>query len=387
MPPISPYGVLSELTRELFEAFQRQGIISRLLIAQRESPQPFLESIFSNPPECTLSFNGLLPGDKGDFFCDMIKIPHIACLLDSPNHYLLLTHSKRNIITCCDLFYCHFFLGMNFKNVLFMPPGVGKDVAPDPKLERRYDVVFLSSCIDFEQRREKWKKNYSSGLNQALNNAAEMALSDAAISYFQAFVQVVNEQAGTKEAVDPTKIDYIEILDELELFIRGKDRYNLIKAIKDAKVDIFGSGRETKGWSQYLGDQCPNITIHDPVPYEEALNIMKQSKIVLNSTPHIRNGGHERLFAAMACGSLVITNENIYLNQQNFIDGEHLAFYQYNQWEEVNERVNAYLSNENQWRAITEKAREKVMNGHTWDHRVVDLLEQLPGMLKEINKS
>lgn len=159
MPPATRYGMLAHLTKSLFDALQRQGIRCRLLVAQHNNPEPFLDSLFSDPPECTLSFNGLLPDAKGNFFCNMIKIPHVAYLLTSPYEYLPLTKSPLNIIVSSDLFACHFFLGLNFEQTIFLPPAVEKSIAKGHALKKIYDVVMLATYIDYEGIRAIWKKN------------------------------------------------------------------------------------------------------------------------------------------------------------------------------------------------------------------------------------
>ena len=386
MPPLSQYGVLHYLTKELFEAFLRQGVNCRLLVAQKDNPQPFLESIFSDPPDCTLSLNGLLPDEKGNFFCNMIKTPHVACLVGSPNQYFGLTQSPLNIITCPDVFSCHFFRGLNFENVLFMTHGAEKTLEPDPTRKRKYDVVMLASCIDYESIRDSWEEKYPKALCTIIDDAAERAFSNRTISYVEALVGAVNEQAGKKDAIDPSSINLIEILDQLEVYLRGKDRVKLVRSIKDAKVEVFGAGMGTAHWSTFLGDKYPNITLHDPVPYEEALNIMKQSKIFLSSCPTIKYGGHESSFAAMACEALLITTENVFM-KEHFKEGEEILFYHPKHWDKVNDLVNTYLADENKRETVAKKGREKVMSAHTWDHRVATLLEQLPPILEKVKNT
>src|SRR5262249_10865415 len=88
MPPnISQYGVLHHFTIKMNEALQRSGVRSRILEAQKDNPKPFLSELFNEIPDCTLSFNGLLPDKEGRFFCDLVKIPHVACTIDSPNAF------------------------------------------------------------------------------------------------------------------------------------------------------------------------------------------------------------------------------------------------------------------------------------------------------------
>ncbi len=80
----SQYNVVDHFTEELANALNRQGVISKIIEAKRDDPRAFLRAILEDPPDCTLSFNGLLPDHEGHFLADFIKIPHVACLTDSP---------------------------------------------------------------------------------------------------------------------------------------------------------------------------------------------------------------------------------------------------------------------------------------------------------------
>lgn len=266
-----------------------------------------------------------------------------------------------------------------------MPHAIESTLAPDPDAKREYDVVMLASCIDFEGIRAAWKKKFPAPLCQAMEDAADLALSDQVTPYYQAFVQALDKQVGLQSGINPQTIDFVGVLDEIEMYIRGKDRFELINAIKDAKVDLFGSADGQSGWRKYLAHKR-NVVIHDPVPFEQALAIMKHSKIVLNSCPWIKNGGHERIFAGLACGALVITNENVYMREQ-FKDGESIVFYQHRKWDKANHRVNEYLENSAKRKLVAEKGREQVMRNHTWDRRAEQLIKELPPLLASIRQA
>lgn len=381
MPPMSNYGILQHFTRKMHEAFLRNGIKSRILEAKRNDPGPFLKALSDDPPECTFSFNGLLPDDKGNFLSDMLDIPHVACLVDSPNAFIPLTKSKNTIVTCVDRASIDFFAGLGFTRTLFLPNGVEYSLSPDPWAKREYDVTMLASFIDYEKIGASWEKKYPAPLKQAMEEAAEISLNDPSLPYYQAFVQALDKQLYKKESIDPQKIDFISVLDDLETYICGKDRIELVKNITDAKVDIFGSS-EGSGWKKYLGNQ-KNITIHDPVPFEQALEIMKHSKILLNSSPWIHFGAHERIFAGLASGALVIANKNDFL-AEHFKEGESFVFYQPMHWDKANHRVNEYLENDNKRDDVAAKGREIVMKSHTWDQRAATLIKELPPILKTL---
>lgn len=385
MPPRSQYGVLNLMTKQLHCALQKAGIKSDLLVPQYDNPEPFLESIFSNPPDCTLSINGLLPDPKGNFFCDAIKIPHVALLVDSPNQFIPLAQSKRNIITCPDAFAVNYFKGLGHEHTLFLPHGVDPDIKGDFDGDKEYDVLFCASCIDYDAIKDEWAKKHPPEVSQLLHDAAEVALKNRKVSYVEALVAKINQalQSGTKIA--PETLNLAEMLDELEMYIRGVDRVALVREIKDIKVDVFGAEVGKKGWSDYLGDDHSNVTVHGPVPYEEALILMKKSKVVLNSSPWISHGTHERALTAMVSGAVALTDENSFM-ASHFKKEEEVLFYQYGEWEAMNESLQRCLQDDALRKSMAKKSQQCVFAAHTWDHRVQHLLHQLPPIVEALQK-
>lgn len=382
MPPIDHYGVLSQMTKSLFDAFKRLGVKCRLLVAQRDNPEPFVDTLFNDPPDCTLSFNGLLPDSKGNFFCEMIKIPHVAYLVNYPVHFVALAQSPMTIVVCPDAFGCQFFLGLNSDRVLFMPHGVDKNIALEPSKEKKYDVVMLASCIDYLKIRTAWKKKYPQSLFQALENAAEQFSSHLAKSLVEVLAESLNEQLNKgHNGFDPSQINMLELLDELATFVKGRDRVELLKAIKNCKIDIFGAPSSTAGWEIYLKGN--KVKIHDPIPYETAIDVMNQSKIVLASCPDMKNGGDQRVFAPLACGAAVLTSENVYL-KENFHEGSDILFYTPGKWNAAGDLVQEFLANPEKLKKIGVAAKENVLNNHVWDVRASHLLKSLPPLLHSL---
>lgn len=383
MPPRSQYGVLHHFTKKLGEALTAVGVKSRILEAEYHNPEPFLQALMSDRPDCTLSFNGLLPDEKGRFFCDMLNIPHVACIVDSQNLFIPLIHTPLTIIVCSDRFSCEFFRGLKSRNVLFMPHGVEKELKPDPSMDKIYDVSMLCSLIDYESKRKEWKEKYGPILAKIMDEAVELTLADSTTSYVQALVNAIDKYMELHHNLDPRKIDFISIMDDLEIYIKGKSRIDLIKSVKDAHVHIFGSTTESAGWEKYLGKSHKNYTIHESVPYEQAIDILKQSKIVLNACPWIKNGAHERIFYGLACGALPMTSENIFM-LENFVNEKDILLYQTANMEAINEKVNEYLSNDTKREAVAAEGRKVTMAHHTWEQRASLLVKELAPILENI---
>lgn len=380
----SQYGVLDHFTYQMFAALERLGINCRMVEVLKEDPlNLFLKQLMEDPPECTLSFNGLLPNKSGDFLADRIEIPHIACIVDSPHYFLKLTESSHTIVTCPDHFASTFFTPLFQNPVLFMPHAVEKDLLLNPPEEEKiYPVLMPASCIDYNARKEQWKLRYPYPIFKALKEAAAIVLGDQVTPFVQAMATTF--EIYTRVETDPRikEINSIRLLDELEKYVRGKDRAKLIKAIKDAPVHVYGAAEGDSDWAKCLGETPSNVILNPSISFTETREMMKRSKIVLNSCPTIKTGSHERILTGIACGALVITSENSYLKRY-FKDGESIVFYRHGQWDEINEKVNYYLAHEHERRNIVEKGREIVLQHHTWDHRANELIKNLTNMKKD----
>ncbi|MBS4168005.1 glycosyltransferase [Parachlamydia sp. AcF125] len=373
VPSRSQYGVLNQFTREFAEALSRQGVICRILEAQKGNPEPFLDQIFQNPPDCTLSFNGLLPDEEGRFFCDLIQIPHVAYLVDAPTHFFPLANSPLTLTTCVDNLGSQFFNELDCEYTFFLPHGVDKKLK-NLDSRRPHEVVMFSSCIDYEKIRESWDHRFSKPLVNALHETVEMALYQDGISYLHAFVQAVDRQAKQGNPIPSQEINFIELLDTLERYIRGKDRTELVRGIQDAQVEVFGAPDGSKSWSDYFKDK-PNVRCHPPVPYPQALEIMQQAKIVLSSCAWIKSGLHERILAGTQLGALVVCQENPYLLAQ--FKRNSLLYYRHGEWESVNEKIGYFLNHEAERQARVQQGQHIIQTGHTWDHRATQLLHHL----------
>lgn len=385
-PIAGQYGAMHCFTEELAKAFERQGVTCRILHAQRDKPAEFIDALLADQPDCTLSFNGLLPDGEGRFLADMLKIPHVAYIIDSPNHFFTLSRSPYTIIASIDRDFCDFYHGLHCPYVLFSPHAVDQALAPLKGEKRTHDILMLSTFIDYEAVRNQWKKKYSPAICSVLEHACEILLSEPRISYIQSFVQALDHALKKSAPINPIELNLGELFDEIELYARGKDRIELVKAIEDIPVTVVGAGNTIENWKKYLGKHHNRIIPQNEISYQETPTLMKKSKIVLNSSPTIKNGAHERIFAGLACGASVVATDNIYVKEL-FAEGNGVLRYRPNQWKEVNEAVHTLLSNESERADAALKGREIVMNGHTWDHRAKALLKALPDILKKLDLS
>lgn len=283
-----------------------------------------------------------------------------------------LIKSPYNIVTCMDRSAADFLKDLH-PSTYFMPHAVEKDIVYNPDQKRPYDVLLLGTCIDFESIAESWRLKYPKPLVEVLLGAAEITFSDQETSFHQAFIQTLDIELKAGRLSDIRSFNIINILNELEMYVRGYDRARFIRSIRDARIDIFGNTKSD--WQRCLKNP-PNCVFHEPAPFLDAIELMKKSKIVINNCIAIKAGAHERIYTGLAAGALVVTSENNYL-KETFTHDKNIVFYSTGQLDQVNETINALLNDEDKRAAIAKAGHETVMKHHTWDNRVQTLLNQL----------
>lgn len=370
-------------TEKLADALHRKNIETKIIDAREGAlGADTISAIQRFAPDITASFNSLDPIAEKRFLWDFLEIPHVSFLVDPVFYSTFLVESPYSIITCVDRSDLAVLESSNFKSAFFWPHAVERELAFESNTERPLDVVFLGSCYDYESLRVSWQQRNPESINKVLDDAIDLVFSHEHISLAQALVQAWNASGN-----QPGGVDFMTLYYYLDNYTRGKDRVELIRSITDVPVHVFGELSPDNavgilGWAPYLAAQ-KNVTVHPSVPFKEALQIMKQSKIVLNSMPFFRDGTHERIFSALACGGLCITSESIYL-RDHFRDGEGVVFYSSKHRKDVNPFINDILKHEHKRQEAVSRGRGKVLSHHTWDVRVSELLEKLPPILEKI---
>lgn len=361
-------------TDKLAQALRRQGIEVKVLQwPSGPVPDYVLEAIKKEKPSLTASFNQPAPLPDKSYFFEKLQIPHLTLLLDPAIYELNLATSPYAIVSCVDHFDCQFFQSTGFERTFFLPHGVERELSFDPKTERTFDVVFSGTCYDPDNLLTWWRAHHPQHVCQVIETAIDIGLSELEVPFYKAVMQSLLQNGVSAKEVDLLRINYY-----VDFYMRGIERVELIRSIKDATVHLFGapSWREEKPiktWEDYFKDQ-KNVIIHPSVEYAQFLEILKKTKICLNSMPMFKNGSHERIFASLACGALPVTNDNLFV-RDHFVEDQDLLLFQFEQLDQINDKVNHYLAHEAERQQVVEAGRKKVMEAHTWDHRARKLLQ------------
>ena len=116
--------------------------------------------------------------------------------------------------------------------------------------------------------------------------------------------------------------------------------------------------------------------------FEEMAQVNSASRLIFNRS--VKNDINMRVFEAMGCGGLLITNDLSDNGQTElFDDNKHLVTYTCP--EELLDKVNYYLKHESERGQIARQGHELVLSQHTYQHRMKTLLTSIEERLS--NKS
>lgn len=147
--------------------------------------------------------------------------------------------------------------------------------------------------------------------------------------------------------------------------ITGLERTELIRAVTERfHFDLFTPNK---------GFTLPNLTNHGTVDfYEQMPLVFKRSKINLNiSLRSIKSGIPLRAFDIMGSGGFLLSNfQADFLDY--FVPGEDFVYYESK--EDLVNKVDYYLNNEEERIAIAASGHDKIAANHTFRHRVREML-------------
>lgn len=372
------FSTLRYFTIKVYEALIHLGHNCRLL----EGEQRF-DLTLEKPPDFTVSFNYTLQDTNGFFWCDSIQVPHMMIMVDPPYYFKNLRHSRNLITTCDGKCFIEILRTPSNPNVFFLPTGVEIDLKPPTEVERPYEVVYFTGYIDYEARPKLWKEKFPRDVYNAMMGAIEISTENEDILFINAFETTFNECLKQSRDINIFEVNILDILHELDLYLKGLQRVKVLQAIDDADVHIFKNTPQDLSWGKYVMDK-PNITFHDAVTFEQSIEIMQKSKILL-STSIKKQGTQDRVFYGLACGALSLTNENIYLDE-HFKDGINIAFFKYHELDQINEIINYYLEDEFKRKSIAKQGRGIVMEHHTWDHRMMTILPHIALIIERMRE-
>ncbi len=266
----NPYGTTATFAKGLERALISLGVEAKSHYVGEGHFFHALYDMLDDPPDCTFSFADI----RGLAW----NIPHFTFTLD-PVLYVL--HQKKGFLTAVDE------RDAKFAKVPFLPHAI----EPLEPLEKDIDTVFFGSCFDIEKIERDWESHPEKEF------------------LYEAAYRVLYTDASIIDCVQELPLHL-----EIDRYVRAVDRVKLCEQFP--KLSVWGEGP----WKKYL----PNATVYPAVSFEETLKILQRSKRLLNSSPRLKAGLHERILYGWSAGCQVVTAKN------HFVDG-----YKQGEWENI----------------------------------------------------
>jgi len=152
-------------------------------------------------------------------------------------------------------------------------------------------------------------------------------------------------------------------------------RLSCIKELRQFNVCIHGD----KGWDQLLGSQ---YNIKPPLNYYNELPLYYNTcKINFNATHlQMKEAVNQRVFDVPACGAFLLTDYQKSIDELFDAEKEIVIF---RDREEIPGLVKYYLNNPEKREAIARKGMERVLQEHTYKHRLVKMIESMKARFRE----
>lgn len=253
---------------------------------------------------------------------------------------------------------------------VFLPHGGPEPEEDTPAMaDRDIDILFLGNISDvllgdvFNGRLGKLPDH----LQRLVAGAVDRVLGGGGYP-FAGFRAECSERAIDMFAdIDPDILIYGFSL--FENYIAAVHRLDLLQSLSEFNVHVVGKVADG------IALDAPGFTRHGYIPFDQALNMVSRTKVLLNMNPQLAAGSHERVWQGMALGCVVLTNNSLFL-QEFFEDGRHIL-YTRSEAGPLVERVAEIIGNDVRMQGMAEDAQALYSHGHTWKVRAGTILKTL----------
>ncbi len=328
----------------------------------------FLDEVFTFKPQLVLSLNhrGLNDhGGKISRLLSLLKIPMFSWHLDSPFWNLepiLLTDSPYLTVFCFDRSYTEPLAHLlKEADVAYLPNATDPDLfKPLPKKHRdRFDLTFVGSLCLKTFRKLAGK---TLGVPRDRFTEVESFLDENLEASFSLPELATKARDRFPDAPqDPDQDAVCRLADEYEAY---RYRARAITQLRDLSLRVYGfddwleivDPEQFGGWAEY---------------YSDLPGIYGSSRINLNlSRPQVRAGLNQRFFDVPAAEGFLLTDFREGLLEVFPEEGEIAVF---RGEEDLKRQVEWFLSHPEHRTRMAKRARERVLEGHTYAHRIDEM--------------
>lgn len=302
-----------------------------------------------------------------------LDIPIALWFVDDP-HPILLNQKQYindNIYAFCwEKSYLPYLEKLNFKGVQYLP------LACDPSLfkirsENNFtvDIGFIGSSMGNNflndiRRKFIWQSSF-----QSLSEAVAQKLLQSHTSNLWNLIQKNAEELQIEIPFSDER-NKTWLCSYIIHTASMLSRRSIIKSLKNMPLEIFG---DPEGWYELVGNQ---FKLHPNIDYRTGLCKAYQNIAVnINITSkQMASAVNQRVFDAPMSGSFIISDNQADMHHLFEIEKEAII---YKNIEDLKEKISFYLSAPEKRREISQNARKRILNDHTYAHRLTKIINTI----------
>lgn len=335
------------------------------------------KKVLQDDYDVVLTINGMLleeDSDLGNRLLQNENVLYCTYLMDHPViHYERLKNPYPKMFVLSPDRNHVAFMDQYMKNIYaeaFLPHGGCQSVKCIPYEQRKYDITFMGS---YSAPEDVLKHFHDFPLQMAdlMRDTAGRMIDDTTMTMEEALGQCLNSCG-----IEVNEDEFAQILSEfreVDRYVRSYFRDRVIRTLVEngIVVDVFGDG-----WDRFITQRGECLRVHPSVSYQESLDFVGDSRISLNVMPWFKDGAHDRIFSAMMCGAVCLTDSSRYLTEQ-FREQEHICFYSLKGLKYLPAKVRKILQNTDQSAGIAKNGQRLALQKHTWAARADEVMEYL----------
>lgn len=257
----------------------------------------------------------------------------------------------------------------NIKYVKYIPLSGETSGKYIPYKERSRDIVFTGS---YKTPQEIYRNIFA--CHEELHPIAGY-MAESIIKYPEQDLEMCLRNCLTNFDAELPDEKFHELMNgfcEVDAYARSYYRDKMIRTLVEhgLQVHVFGNG-----WENFEGKGKENLIIEKGNFYV-ARKAVADAKISINIMPWFKDGFQERIAAAMLSGTVAVTDESMYI-QENFADGKELVLYSLKELEKLPEKVGWLLEHPDEAEQIAQTGKIRAEKGMTWQHRTFEMLQYI----------
>ncbi len=337
-----------------------------------------LKAFLLQPVTAAVSFNNIglhLELEDGQNIWDALQVPFWNILMDHPFHYkkALDTAPDQTTLLCMDRNHVEYVRRFfpNIKQAVFFPHAgiqMRKKSEILPLRERKIDVLYAGGLSRYaaEGLIPDLGKITEFDAFALVRNSLERLIQEPDHTTEEVMEQCLKE---TSPAIDDQRLgEIISSLRFVDSFAVSFYREQMVRVLAEngITVTVFGAGWERCEWEH------PNFIYGGEIPPGQILELMNQSKVVLNTMTWFKRGAHDRIFNGMLAGAAVVTDTSEYLQEQ-FRDGRELCMFSLKNMHVLADIVKELLENIDSAQAVADCGYEEAYAHHMWKNRLGEI--------------